>query len=333
MHKELKSAVFAVLLIAASYYFGDVCELIGQAHELILFPSGEVLGLAIRLFLAMGAVALTAGLVAALVRPLWACFLVFALSALAMLLGWELKASSSVLTAVYFIASLIYVKRIAQELDDRLGFSVEPIWHSQSILITTLLIVVCGNFYFGYAAKIDREGFSLPPALIGMVMEKVEAEFSKLLPADLEEAAIAEFRQQFEGLLEEMAKEVSTLLPEAVREAIMAQFRGQLESALNEMEKEASEQLHTVGREAIIAKFMDQLERTLKEFIEDVIRPYEQWIPCILAISLFTSLVTITRFLSWIPILALRGIFPLLTALGVTKVVAETRLVRRLTLG
>jgi len=31
--------------------------------------------------------------------------------------------------------------------------------------------------------------------------------------------------------------------------------------------------------------------------------------------------------------LALRGIFPLLTALGVTKVVAETRLVRRLTLG
>ena len=176
MHRELKSAVFAVLLIAASYFFGGVCERIGQGYELILFPSGEVLGLAIRFFLAMGAVAITAGLVAALVRPLWACFLIFALSALAMLLGWELKASGGVLTAVYFIASLIYVQGIAGELDDRLSFSVRPIWHSQPILLTTLAIVACGSFYFGYAAEIEREGFSLPPALVEMVMGRVEEE-------------------------------------------------------------------------------------------------------------------------------------------------------------
>jgi len=36
--------------------------------------------------------------------------------------------------------------------------------------------------------------------------------------------------------------------------------------------------------------------------------------------------------LSWIPILVLRLIFPLLTAMGVTKVVTETREVRRLTI-
>ena len=130
MHRELKSAVFAVLLIAASYYFGGVCERIGQGYELILSPSGETLDLALRLLLAMGAVAITAGLVAALVRPRWACFLVFALSALAMLMGWELKASGGVLTAVYFIASLIYVERIAGELNDRLRFSVRPISQS-----------------------------------------------------------------------------------------------------------------------------------------------------------------------------------------------------------
>ena len=68
MEKELKIAVFAVLLIAASYFFGDVCERIGQGYELILSPSREILGLALRFFLAMGAVAITAGLVAALVR-------------------------------------------------------------------------------------------------------------------------------------------------------------------------------------------------------------------------------------------------------------------------
>jgi len=333
MHKELKSAVFAVLLIAASYFFGGACERIGQGYELILFPSGEVLGLALRFFLAVGAVALTAGLVAALVRPLWACFIVFALSALAMLLGWELKASSGVLTAVYFIASLIYAQGIAGELDNLLSFSVGPMSQSQPVLLTTLIIVACGSLYFGYAAEIDREGFSIPPALVKMVMGRVEKEVSKLLPAAEGEEAIAKFREQFEGLLEQVEKEVGELLPEAVREATMAQFRGQLERALDDMEKEAGKPLQTVGREAVIAKFMDQFEEAMKEFVEEAIRPYEQWIPRILAISLFTSLVTITRFLSWIPILALRVIFPLLTALGVTKVVTQTREVKRLTLG
>ena len=333
MSKELRIAVFAILLIVASYFFGGACERIGRGYELILYPSGEVLGLAIRFFLAMGAVAVTAGLVAVLVRPWWACFIIFALSALAMLLGWELEASSGVLTAAYFIASLIYAKRIAGELNDRLGFSVGPIWHSQPILLTTLVIVACGSFYFGYAAEIAREGFSLPPALVEMVMGRVEKEVGKLLPADLGETAVAEFREQIEGLLEEMTKEVSKLLPEAVREATMAQFRGQLERALDEMEKEAGKRLQTVGREAVIAKFMDQFGKALKEFVEEAIRPYEQWIPLVFALSMFTPLLTITHLLSWIPILALRVIFPLLTALGVTKVVAETRLVRRLTLG
>jgi hypothetical protein len=43
-------------------------------------------------------------------------------------------------------------------------------------------------------------------------------------------------------------------------------------------------------------------------------------------------LLTITGLLSWIPILALWAIFPLLTALGVTKVTTRTREVKRLTL-
>ncbi|MFQ5813414.1 MAG: hypothetical protein ACE5I2_09555 [Anaerolineae bacterium] len=333
MHKELKSAVFAVLLIAASYFFGGVCERIGQGYELILSPSGETLDLALRLLLAMGAVALTAGLVAALVRPRWACFLIFAFSALAMLLGWELKASGGVLTAVYFIASLIYVERIAGELDDRLRFSVRPISQSQPILLMTLVIVACGSFYFGYAAEIEREGFSIPPTLVEMVVGRMEKEVIKLLPADLGEAAMARFREQFERVLDEMEKEVSNRLPAAQAEALMAEFRHQLERVLDEMEQEAGERLQAAEREALMAEFREQYEEALVELVENAIRPYEQWIPLVFAVSLFTLLATITRLLSWIPIVALMVIFPLLTALGVTEVVAETGLIRRLTLG
>jgi hypothetical protein len=333
MHKELKSAILAVLFIATAYYFGNVCERIGQAYALILFPSEEILGLALRLFLAMGAVVITAGLVAALVRPIWACFIVFALSALAMLLGWGVRASSGVLTAVYFIASLIYTERIARELNDRLHFSVGPISQSQSILLTALLIVACGSFYFGYAAEIRREGFSIPPALVEVLVGRMEKEIINLLPADLEQAAVTKFRQQLEGVLDEMEKDIANRLPTAQEEAIMAEFRRRLEQILDDMEKEASERLSVVEKEAITAEFRKQFEKALAELVEKVIRPYERWIPVVFAISLFSLLGTITVFLSWIPVLALAVIFPLLTALGVTKVVAETGIVRRLTLG
>ena len=333
MHRELKSAVFAVLLIAASYFFGDVCERIGQGHVLILSPSREILGLAIRFFLAMGAVAITAGLVAALVRPLWACFIVFGLSALAMLLGWELEASGGVLTALYFIASLIYVERIARELNDRLRFSVRPLSQSQRILISTLLIVACGSFYFGYAAEIGREGFSIPPALVEMVVDKVENEAIKLLPEDLGEAAVTRFVDQFERvLLDELEKEVASRLPAAQGEALMAEFRRQLARVLDNMEEGATGRLSAAEREAIVAEFREQFEKTLVELVENAIRPYERWVPVVFAISLFSLLATITALLSWIPILALWAIFPLLTALGVTREVAETGIVRRLTL-
>jgi hypothetical protein len=333
MYKELKGAFFAILLIAAVYYFGNVCERISQAYELILSPSSEVLGLTIRLFLAMGAVAITAGLAAALVRPLWACFLVFALSALAMLLGWELKASSGVLAALYFVASLIYVERIAGELNDRLHFSVSPISQSQSILLTALTIIVCGSFYSGYAAEIDREGFSIPPALVEMVMGRMEKEIIKFLPADLSESTIIRFRAEFERIVDEMEKEVANRLPAAQAEAVMAEFRRQFENILSEMEKETGERLQGIERDVLMAEFREQFDRALLELTEKAIRPYERWIPLVFAISLFSLLRTITVFFSWIPTLALTVIFPLLTALGVTKVVAETDIVRRLTLG
>ena len=334
MHRELKSAAFAVLIIAASYYFGGVCERIGQGYDLILSPSREILGLAIRFFLALGAIAITAGLVAALVRPLWACFVVFALSALAMLLGWGLKTSSGILAAVYFIVSLIYVERIARELDDRLRFSVSPISQSQSILLATLGIVACGSFYFGYAAEVEREGFSIPPALVEMVVERMEKEVVKFLPADLGEAALTSIRDQFERvLLDEIEEEVASRLPAAQAEVVMAAFRHQFEEILDEMEKEAGERLQGIERDAIVAEFREQFERMLLEFVENAIRPYERWIPLVFAISLFSLLATMTVLLSWIPVVALMVIFPFLTALGVTKVVAATGLIRRLTLG
>ena len=88
MSKWLKATFLAVLLIGAGHFFGRVCTQISQAYELILSPSRELLGLLLRFLLALCAIAVTSGLVAALLRPAWAGIVAFALSGLTMLLGW-----------------------------------------------------------------------------------------------------------------------------------------------------------------------------------------------------------------------------------------------------
>ena len=271
MNQWLKIAFFAVLLIAAGYLFGHVCQQTQQGYELLFAPSAkDALRLGLWLLAALGAVAFTAGLVAALLRPLWVGFAAFTLSALAMLIGWELRATSGVLAAVYFLASALYAWGVARGLEERLNFSVRPISESQSTLLMALAIVVCASLYLGYAAHIEKEGFSIPPQFTEAIMERMEKEIEKRVPAAEREKALAEFREGF--------------------------------------------------------------ERGLGEFEEKAVKPYERFIPLALALSLFMPLVTAIRLLSWIPILILRAAFPLLTALGVTRVVTEMRRVTRLTI-
>lgn len=204
MAKWLKAALFTVLLIGAVYFFGTVCREVGRAYELLLPPSvGELLGLAIGLLLALGAMAVTAGLVAALLRPVWVGIIAFALSGLVMILPLGLNMRSGILALVYFLASLLYIREVAEGLNERLRFSVKPISDSQTLLLTVLIGVACASFYFGYAAHIEREGFTIPPAatdmiwermVMGMVKEGMEPE----LPASEREAILSKAREEFE---------------------------------------------------------------------------------------------------------------------------------------
>lgn len=229
MGKWLKTIIFAALLIAAGYLFGYVCKQAQQGYELLFSPSAKVanslpvlrlsslgsqgervrkdaIRLALWLLAALGAMALTAGLVAALVRSLWVCLAAFALSALAMPFAWGLKATSGVLASVYFIASALYARGVAKGLEERFSFSVRPISESQSTLIMALIIVACGSLYLGYAAHIEEEGFSIPPPLTDAIMERVEREIEKRVPEAGREEVLGEFKEGFEKGLEEFVE-------------------------------------------------------------------------------------------------------------------------------
>jgi len=266
--KLVKTIIFIVLLIAASCYLGNICNQIGQLGDTIFSLSMDTLYPFLWLLLALVLVAITAGLVATLVRPLWICFIAFALSSLAVLFIWGLNLTGMVLAVLYLLTGLLYSRGVAKGLNERINFSVHPIKDNQTILLIVLVIAACTLFYSGYAAQIEREGFNTPPFVINMVTGMAEGQMEELtdLTPEEKEQAIAEFREQFE------------------------------------------------------------------QQVEDMVEPYQQFIPIGVAVMLLSILMTIISLISWLPTIILSAIFAILTASHVTKVVTETQEVKRLTI-
>jgi hypothetical protein len=203
MSKALKTAFLAALLMGAGYFLGTVCTQFGQAYELILSPSEELLDLLLRFLLALGAMAVTAGLVAALLRPVWVGIIAFAFSALTMLLGWQVSPGSCVLVLVYVLVASLYTVSVARELNERIKFSVGTVTGEQGMLLMALVLVACGSLYLGYAAHIEREGFSVPELYIEMFMEQMEKQIVSRAPEAEREEMMAEFREEFRHTVDE----------------------------------------------------------------------------------------------------------------------------------
>jgi len=103
-----------------------------------------------------------------------------------------------------------------------------------------------------------------------------------------------------------------------------------IEKLLEQMEKRMiGEQLPVFQRRLAIAKLREEFQNLINDLTERM-KSYEKFIPIAISLSLFMPLVTITRLLFWIPTGILSIIFPMLKAMGITKILSETKEVQRL---
>ena len=201
MSKWVKTIFFAVLLIGAGYYFGTICMQIDQIYELILAPSKELLIQILWLLLSLSLVLVCAGLVAALIRPIWVGFIAFALSGLAMLFGWHISPITGILSFVYVLVGVIYIRSVDGQLNQQIKFTVRPISQSQGLLLTTLIFVACVSLYLGYAGHIEREGFSIPESYVEILMELMEKQIVARVPIGGGEVVI-QFKEEFQKMID-----------------------------------------------------------------------------------------------------------------------------------
>lgn len=204
MSKTIKILIFGALLVAVGCLWGYVCGMIGERYDLIFSPSMSLLYLGLWFFGALVVIAVTGGLVAVLFRAFWVAAVAFALSALGMFLLWEISIVSGICAAVYFLIGLLYVAGVRGEMGSRIRFSVWRVMISQSMLLVVLVAIACTSLYFGYAAEIEREGFSLPEGAVNWVVDIADEYLDTILPEgsltpEEKEEALDELRATLEG--------------------------------------------------------------------------------------------------------------------------------------
>jgi hypothetical protein len=151
------------------------------------------------------AVAVAAGFVAVLIRPFWVAALSFLVSSLSLFLTFEISILSLVVALIYFVMGLIYLAGVRTEIAHRIKFSVWQIRSSQTVLLVILVALACTSLYFGYANKINKEGFRLSDEGISSIVKYADDYIiDKILPEGVnKEQILLELRSYLDNDLQD----------------------------------------------------------------------------------------------------------------------------------
>jgi hypothetical protein len=201
MSRWLKIGFIAGLLILAGYFMGVISRQVGLAYADLLSASSNLLSLFLKFVVTALALTACAGLVATLLRPPALGWMAFALSAVAMLLGWGISLVSGVLVLIYFLAGSIYVNSVIRDMNRRITYSEKSTQMGQGLLLTALALVVSGSLYANYSMHIEQEGFTVPERYVQEVEQLVEGQVGDVIPEIVREPVLDRFRDTFQTIL------------------------------------------------------------------------------------------------------------------------------------
>jgi uncharacterized membrane protein YecN with MAPEG domain len=143
------------------------------------------------------------------------------------------------------------------------------------------------------------------------------------LLAGLAIAASASLYFGYAASLEEQGFQFPPAIRDTMTEFSMVPMRAQIEARTD---------LTSQEKEALAAQMREGLDQFMAS-TEEMIAPYEKYVPVAVAFMLFQFLAVVNTLFSWVPIVVLAVLFPILSAVGVAKKTTETREVERLGLG
>jgi hypothetical protein len=177
--------------------------------------------------------------------------------------------------------------------------------------VSALIYFVVGALYSrGVAQALDNR--------LSFSVEGISGSQSTLL-AGLAIVASVSLYFSYAAQVEKQGFQIPPAIRDTITELSMVPMRAQIE-ARTDLTSQQKEDLAGQMREGL-----DQFMAST----EEMIKPYEGYVPVAVAFMLFQFLAVVNTLFSWVPILVLAVLFPILTAVGVAKKSTETREVER----
>lgn len=181
--KVIKSIFLSIPLILSSLYFGKICAKALWVHQdLIVSPSYDGVVFILQFFISVCLMALSAGIVVMLVRPIWFGSLVFTLSAFCICLTWGGGFGIFIFALIYIVAAGFYYVNGMREIEQRVNFSVKAVQKTHGFFLLILGVIVLASFYAGYSKTITEEGFSVPEEYLEVIIENSRKPMLNIVP-------------------------------------------------------------------------------------------------------------------------------------------------------
>jgi len=317
MKRNLKLIVFDIGLLLTSAAFSLTLGQVFAQADLDLV--GSLAG--VNAFLFIGVAFVFLGIAASVVsffspnfNRLALSFLVAGLVFFVVLTGIGNLVVRLGLAAIFVATLFIFAAFVRSDNEKILKFSVHKVFFPSLRTLGILLTLLFGTgFFFAYRSRVEQEGFKAPAALIDKVVEITGRSVLEVLTREIAETSKLQNQQA-----------VLTEIPEELGEA------GLIET----LEEEFGIKIDRVPQNSadLMAMVKPALRDKISKQIEDFLAPYTPFIPTLISLSIFLSLLplaTIGAFLV-IPILALT--FKILEALKLVAEKEETITVTRLVL-
>ena len=214
-----------------------------------------------------------------------------------------------------FIATLfIFAAFVRSDNEKILKFSVHKVFFPSLRTLGILMTVLfCAGFFFAYRSRVEQEGFKAPVALIDKVVDLTGRSVLEVLTREI--ANTSKLPNQ---------EAVFTEIPEELGEA------GLIET----LEQEFGIKIDRVPQSSadLMAMVKPALRDKISKQIEDFLAPYTPFIPTLISLSIFLSLLPLATIGAFLVIPGLSLTFKVLEALKLVEEKTETVSVTRLVL-
>lgn len=159
----VKTTVLILLLLASAWFFGSICERIQKEYLTTIIAGKDIINFGINIIVASALFCITIGMAVTLIRPIWVTLISLALTAPAMMIGWEFTPKAAIISISFAIIAIMYTSSVKRKLDNQITFSLHPLFDSQKLLMMALTAVMCASFAFGYYEDATKNNFAIPP--------------------------------------------------------------------------------------------------------------------------------------------------------------------------